>query len=263
MKWAYRRPEAGLSRPAHGLLHVWRLRLDADAATLRECEATLDQRERDRARAFRFAADRARFIVARGWLRRLVAAYTHGRAADVSFVDTPFGKPCLPQPHGSLRFNLSHSGDLVLFAFGRDREVGVDVERIAPRDDMMSVARYAFSDAEMLQLGAVSAERFRAFYKLWTRKEAYLKARGNGLSTALRQTTVPVLDPHPEAPTLVDDVVGSDRGWGVLTIALPERDYFAAVAAEGCDWSVQCMQLDCQSLPEAELRRSPIHVRRQ
>jgi 4'-phosphopantetheinyl transferase len=136
-------------------VRCWSVRLDVAPEAF---YATLSDDERSRAARFHFERDRRRFIVARGALRELLACHLDTRASDLRFVYNAFGKPALsPEFGGRLKFNLSHSADLALIALATDREVGVDVEYLRPDEP-------------------------RTFFEEWTRQEAYVKARGEGLS---------------------------------------------------------------------------------
>lgn len=155
-------------------VHVWRAGLDFEPA----CEE-LDERERERGARFRFAGDRQRFLASHSALRRILALYLGRPAAAIPIEIAGRGKPFVA---GSLRFNMSHAGELALYAVAR-REVGVDVERIRTGLDVMALARRFFPEAEARELAAMDeAGRERSFFRLWTRREAYLKARGVGLA---------------------------------------------------------------------------------
>jgi 4'-phosphopantetheinyl transferase len=159
-----------------GEIHVWRLGLDGAP----DDEALLSEAERARAARFRFADHRDRYVAAHAGLRRVLAAYLDVPPASLAFAAGDGGKPALP---GTLRFNLSHSDACALVAVAREREVGVDVERLRAVPEALSIARRYFSDSEAASLlGCEGEARDRAFFTLWTRKEALLKLRGLGLS---------------------------------------------------------------------------------
>ena len=182
---------------AAGRVHVWRASLAAAEAEVAAGEALLDPAELARARRFHFERDRNRFTVARGLLRQLLGRYLDIEPAAVAFALGPHGKPGLAlEVENALRFNLSHSGTQALFVFAPEREVGIDLEagsRLG--DDWPALAKRIFSAPERAELEALPAEvRRDAFLNGWTRKEAYLKATGQGLVNGLQQIEV-TLDP--------------------------------------------------------------------
>ncbi len=180
-------------------IHVWQ----ASIAALAQCEPyfdrLLDAEERARGNRYHAAADRARHIVSRGILRALAAHYLDVDARALHFAQGPFGKPHLAaSSHAALTFNLSHSGDVVLLAFACNGEVGIDVEHWNDRLDDQARARLAesaFSVQESTTLHALPlGQRETAFYATWSRKEAYLKGTGLGVSGGLTHFTVTASD---------------------------------------------------------------------
>ena len=162
-------------------VHVWSVPTVASAGISLRFERTLSPDERERADRFRFAYLRESFIVARGALRVLLGRYLGLSPADIQFTYNGKGKPALAAPSG-LCFNASHSGGLALFAFTPNCEIGVDVEQIRPLPDMQNIANRFFCSAEASELATLSAnQRTSAFFLCWTRKEAYIKAIGEGL----------------------------------------------------------------------------------
>src|SRR5688572_17022812 len=175
-------------------IHVWSAQLeDPDCDVSRFYEA-LTNDERDRAARFHFERHRRRFIVGRGILRTLLACYLGVRACDIRFEYTAKGKPLLAEPRvKNFGCNVSHSGDLALFAFALGAPVGVDVEIIRPIEHMDAIAKRFFSPLENEMLQQVTpADRLEAFFNCWTRKEAYIKAEGLGLWIPLDSFTVSV-----------------------------------------------------------------------
>ena len=159
---------------------VWLADLD-DAAAVEGAGEVLSEDERARAQRFVFDVHRRRFIAARAWLRRCLAERLGRPAASLRFEYGPVGKPALAGTD-RLRFNLSHSGRYALLAVTEGAEVGVDIEHVRPLSDMEALAERVFSAAERAALAAVPADRrVEAFFAGWTRKEAYIKARGEGI----------------------------------------------------------------------------------
>lgn len=193
---------------------------------------TLSPAEMERAGRFRFPGDRGRFTVARGTLRTLLAGYLNMRPEEIRFRYGRFGKPEIDgdRAREMLRFSVSHSGGLALYAVSLGRRVGVDIEYIQ-RDPMIGdIARQSFAPPENALLEACPEHlRDKAFFTLWTRKEAYLKALGTGLAKAdaLRGTD-------------------ADAPWSFLFADLyVARGYAAALAVEGRRVALQCLQWPC------------------
>jgi 4'-phosphopantetheinyl transferase len=174
-------------------VHVWRFDLDEMIPEGEALERRLPAEERERARRFRFSRDRERFLAARAALRGILAGYVGGRPETLRFVRAPQGKPALLAAPDRLEFNLSHADWCAVLAVAQDRRVGVDVEGIRLGHSGMDVARRFFARAEVeTLLAAPPEERTATFVRCWTRKEAYVKARGEGLSLSLQHFEVPL-----------------------------------------------------------------------
>jgi 4'-phosphopantetheinyl transferase len=178
-----------------GEVHVWRSQLDQPQEAVERFWGTLDEDERARASRFHFEKHRRNFIVGRGVLRLLLGRYIEIPPANVRFSYGAQGKPALSGEHsaGSLRFNASHSGELALYAFLKDCAVGVDVELIKGDFATEEIAERFFSASEIEALRVLPAtDKPAGFFRCWTRKEAYIKAIGSGLSHPLDQFDVTV-----------------------------------------------------------------------
>ena len=231
--------ESGRLNLALGEVHVWRASLALDAARLASFWQTLSPDEQAKAERFHTATDRDRYIGAHGTLRALVSRYLQVPAPDLTFNLSPFGKPSLQLREGmaDLRFNISHAHQLVLLAFAPDREVGVDVEYIRRpvRDDQL--AERFFAPAEVAAIRSEpAASQCEAFFRCWTRKEAYVKARGRGLSIGLASFTVSISSAASTNLVLSTEADTGDGPWSLRAL-VPGPDYVGAVAAAGEDWS--------------------------
>ncbi len=218
-------------------VHVWRAALDLPAATLAALRGTLAADEQERAGRFHFAHDRDHFTAARGILRALLGRYLDRNPAQLEFSYGPVGKPVLaPAWAADWRFNVSHSGGIALYAFARGREVGVDVERVRPEYPGEPVARRFFSPAEVAALAAVPPDRRReAFFLCWTRKEAYIKATGRGLSQPLERFDVELTPGRPAALLAHRDEPAEAARWSMRNVD-PGPGYAGALAVEGHGW---------------------------
>jgi len=214
--------------------HVWLASLDDVTAHM--LEPTLSSDERDRAARYHFERDRSRYIVARATLRAILARYLGVAPADVRFVYGPHGKPALAPEHGvDFSFNLSHAGDTALYAVTRGRRVGVDLEQILPDKADVGVAGRFFSPREVATLRALPPRpRHEAFFRCWTRKEAYVKARGDGLSLDLKSFDVSLAPVDPPALLATRPDPGEAARWSLYDVDAGPG-YAAALAVEGHD----------------------------
>jgi 4'-phosphopantetheinyl transferase len=225
-------------------VHVWRTSVDLAASDFARLQQILSSDEREKADRFRFEVDRRCSVIGRGSLRVLLGQILDLPPESLQIECNEFGKPGLAKNHLQLRFNLSHSGNLILIAVARGRAVGVDVEKIQSNLDLDAIAARFFSTNERKILASlVGSARQQAFFSCWTRKEAYLKARGLGLTVPLDEFEVSFL-PHEEARLLVtrNDPADAQR-WRLMAIDL-SPDYVAALAAEGSDWKLNCWDWD-------------------
>jgi 4'-phosphopantetheinyl transferase len=181
------------------VVHVWTRPLQGPPALEQACHELLSAEERERAARYRIARPRNAFILTRGTLRCLLASYLGTAPHILSFRFSEHGKPLLDASLG-LRFNVSHTDGLALIALVRTREIGIDVEKIRAAPDARKLADQFFSLRERRALENLSGdELYAAFFRCWTRKEAYVKARGEGLSLPLHQFDVSVAADEPEA----------------------------------------------------------------
>ncbi len=230
-------PEAAAIPPLNGdEVHVWRARLDQPADRLEVLRRTLAPDEVQRGERFHFERDRRHFAAGRGILRTLLGRYLGCDPRELQFSYNPQGKPTLAGEGADLRFNLAHSHGLALFAVCRGREVGVDLERIRPEFAGEPVARRFFSPREVAVLQTLPAERrHEAFFVCWTRKEAYLKATGKGLSLPLDCFDVTLAPGEPAALLATRHDPAEVQRWSMRALA-PAQGYAGALAVEGRGW---------------------------
>jgi len=226
-------------------IDVWGVSLAPGRCDLERLRSTLSEDERSRAARFHFERDGRRFILSHGLLRVVLGRYLGLDPARLEFGLGPHGKPALAGKAGDsgLRFNLSHSGDLALYAVTRGREVGVDVERIRAGINWEALARRFFSAREMAALRALPPEdRVRGFFTCWTRKEAYLKARGEGLSLSLGGFSVSAAPGAEPALLEVEGEPEEPSRWRLVDLC-PAEGYAATLAAEAGPWEVRRLTL--------------------
>lgn len=234
-------PPADLVLPS-GEIHVWRASLDEPAWRLGRLARTLSADERDRAKRFRFNRDRRRFIASHGILRVVLSRYLGREPEQLQFCYRSNGKPALTETldGGEVCFNMSHSHELALYAVTRDREVGVDLEHIRPVPDAEQIARRFFSAQDIVTFRALPANlKHEAFFTCWVRKEAYIKARGNGLSLPLDQFEVSLIPGEPARLLSTRPDPREANRWSLHDVS-PGPGYVAAVAIQECSWRLKC-----------------------
>jgi 4'-phosphopantetheinyl transferase len=216
-----------------GVVDVWRLALDQPSEVVSHFEQILTDEEFARAERFRVRADRRAYVMTRAVLRTLLARYLeHPRLTpeSVPIATGPWGKPMLGfsrvVDHARIEFNVSHSGDLALLAFARDVMVGADVERVRVDYEAHSRARRFFTEREIAAMDGIPEEqRVHAFFRCWTRKEAFMKATGEGFHLGMDSFSVSIGDHRPRVLEYRD---GSPEDWQVYSMEVGE-DYAASV----------------------------------
>jgi 4'-phosphopantetheinyl transferase len=217
-------------------VHVWRASLSLAPDVLQRLKATLSPVELSRAARFVFPEDRDDFNAGRGILRELLGAYLKQPPASLEFAYGSRGKPALQtgETDRSIRFSVSHSHGLALYAFAHRHELGVDLEMIQPDFGGEEVAERFFSRRELTELGALPADlRAEGFFTCWTRKEAYVKARGEGLQIPLDSFDVSLT---PGCPA---ELHSSDSARWSLRSFQPAPRFVAAVVGEGGGWQLR------------------------
>lgn len=218
-------------------VHVWRASLKQPPAQVKAFSITLSQDEQERAGRFHFKRDREHFTVARGLLRSLIGCYLDRAPGELRFQYSSYGKPGLSDqsPLTALSFNVSHSHEIVVYAFTLGREIGIDIEYHRPEVAGEEIAERFFSAVEIHNLSALSQEfRTEGFFNCWTRKEAYVKARGEGLSHPLDKFDVSLVPGEPAALLGTRNNPVELSRWTISAFTT-EEDYSGAIAVEGKD----------------------------
>jgi len=235
-------PDNDLDLPPNRV-DVWRVRLDLPLDALERVGASLSAEETQRAGRFHFTLDRDRFIAAHGCLRAVLARTLHCGPDQLTFSVNQYGKPAL-RDH-ELEFNLTHSGDFALIAIARGHRLGIDLERIRPEISSQGIARQYFSKSEFAELQTLPLEqRQAAFFTCWTRKEAYIKAQGLGLSLPLESFDVSLTPNEPAMLRATRPDPQEAARWTLFSLDV-DPCYAAAVAVEGAalelrlwDWNI-------------------------
>ena len=230
-------------KPVRGEIQMFCASRAVSDVRLEELALTLSEDERARAERFRFDRDRRRFIASRGLLREVLGRLLGAKADRLAFAYTARGKPVLAAPASGhyLHFNVAHSDSLAVYATAWEYEVGIDIERLRPIEGAEAIASRFFSERELAQWRSVpSRQRMEAFFNCWTRKEACLKATGDGISELLSQIEVSLVPGHP--PRLFN-MAGDPRAatrW-LLESLTPAPTYLGTVAVpQGAHLETHC-----------------------
>ncbi len=239
----WRLPQEQIEREA-GYVHVYRILLDLPEADIQYFASLLSNDEHQRAERYLFSKHRARFIASRAQTRMILGRYIGLRPEEVALSYNAYGKPLLDSQsgNGSLHFNVSHSHDLGLVAVTAGSEIGVDIEKVRPDIDYTHISRQFFSQGEIDRLLNLPLdEQVEAFYNIWTRKEAFIKGRGTGLSTPLDQFEVSLNgDAFAQSVQASPEIEGACE-WTLCELK-PGTGYVANMAVHADQWQLSCWQ---------------------
>ncbi len=227
---------------ADDAIHAWCASLRQPPAKISRLAQLLSPDESERAARFVFDRDREKYIVARGTLRLLLGHYLHTPPEQLQFRYGPQNKPYLAKADTRLplQFNLAHSHNLALYAITKHQELGVDIEAIRPLDDKEQIAQRFFSAAEYATLVSLpEKQKLTGFFNCWTRKEAFLKATGDGLTRPLDQFDVSLVPGAPAELLSIEDSTQAAEQWSLFTLN-PAEEYIGAIAIPGKNWQLSC-----------------------
>lgn len=220
-------------------IHSWFTRLQVSPLAVANLYTLLSPEEKDRAARFHFEEHRNKFIVRHGVLRSVLFFYVGVAPSDIELFQEPGGKPAMA--NANIFFNMSHSNGLALFAIAREPQLGVDIEWIKdlPAAERDTLAKHVFSTGEFADLMAIMPEeRTRAFYDCWTRKEAYVKATGEGLTAPLDRFQVSIAKEQPVALLQIENDIERASQWSLFDLKAPDG-YTAALAIRGQGWTIK------------------------
>jgi 4'-phosphopantetheinyl transferase len=220
-------------------VHLWVIRMEASEDNFVRSLSWLSPEEMARAERFHFDRHRRAFVLGRAALRALLATYLGIDAVEIRFVYGAQGKPALADASSPLRFNVSNSGNLAAYAFTNICEIGIDVEQHRKLHDLESIAHRFFSPEETTELLELSAaDKTAAFFHCWTRKEAYIKAKGGGLSIPLDSFRVTLRPGVAARMVSLAGSVDAAGGWTLHSFD-PAPDYAGAIAYGDSPRSIQ------------------------
>jgi 4'-phosphopantetheinyl transferase len=223
-------------------IHVWATTLAVPADKFAALAATLSPEETERAHKFKFERHRNRFIAGRGALRGILGPYLRAHPADLRFIYSANGKPALAEgfADAEIHFNLAHSEDLALVAVTRAGRVGVDVEGVRPVKNVEDLVARFFSQRENEAFQKIpDDQKPAAFFNLWTRKEALLKATGEGITRALSLIEVSFLPGEPARLLAISGDAALAAQWSLRELS-PATGFTGALAIQAQEISVQC-----------------------
>ena len=223
-------------------IHIWCARLDHPVFRFQRLTQLLSRDETIKAKRFYFEKDRKHFVIRHGILRTILGRYLGVEPSRLQFCYGYNGKPALSDTFGkgTIRFNMSHSEGLALYGFSRDHEIGVDIEHIYDIPEMEQIAEQFFSVRENTVFHRLpESKRKEAFFNCWTRKEAFIKAIGDGLSLPLDKFDVSLVP--GELPMLLRIGGNSKEAsrWSIQELK-PATGFAAALAVEGRSWCLRC-----------------------
>jgi 4'-phosphopantetheinyl transferase len=221
------------------MIEIVATRLDVGPEAIAASHALLSNAEQRRARRVASGRVRGRFIVARARLRQLLGARLGVRPESVALTAAPNGKPAL-RGDATLRFNLAHCDDVAVYAFGDDQEIGIDIEAVRALSDADQLADRFFSDAEQAAYRALRpAERPLGFFNCWTRKEAFIKAQGDGFGYPLDRFDVSLAPGEAARLLRVGALSGDACGWRLMSFS-PAPGFVGAVVTEDREGTHGC-----------------------
>lgn len=257
MKLSWKKPATQLMLSRKDV-HIWRAFLDLPNKSVQEIKRSLSVDEIMKSERLSFERDKNNFIIARGILRLILACYLSVEPSAIRFCYEKDGKPRIQNAFGKkvIQFNLSHSEELALYVFTLDSEVGADLEKIRDFPEMKQIVDHFFSVRERVFFDTLpTSEKRETFFKWWTRKEAFVKAVGEGLSDRLNSFDVLLCDgKSAESLGILRGATERPR-WSIWDVK-PGEEFAGAVAVKGGDWNLQSWQWPVKSMDYLESMQS-------
>jgi 4'-phosphopantetheinyl transferase len=225
-------------------VHIWRYYQEETNCQIESLQGILSDDELARSGKFHFEKDRKKFILTRGTLRKLLGSYLGKNPQQIRFNYTSFGKPFLAvdSENNNLSFNLSHSGEVVLYAITQNQKIGIDVEQVGDHTDVMAIAKKFFSPGEIGEMEKANEKnRTQLFFRYWTRKEAFVKALGKGVSFPMERLDVSLLNKF--SPIIKLTAENNESACLNVQDLFSGDGYVAAIATEANDPKISCWHL--------------------
>lgn len=210
--------------PTH--VDLWLFSIDPDDYDENNFLPILSSEEQEKAKKFHFPIDQKKYMISHGMMRQLISSYISCHPGEIRYHVNAFGKPELITPSNTIHFNLSHSEKLGALAISTS-PIGTDIEHIKSLEDYVALTRHFLSAQESKYFERLSnAEQHLAFYRAWTRKEAYIKAIGMGLSYPVEQVTISL----DEQPQILEDIANPANAEKLSVVSFEHEDYIGAIA---------------------------------
>lgn len=222
---------------------VWMTQISASQDALQSLEPCLDARDRKRAARFHFAEDRARYVLGRGLARKILGHYLSQSPETIEFAYTDRGRPYFPGDE-AMCFSITHARDLVAVALTANARVGIDIEHMERKLNLKELAERILSAKDFCKFEALpESEKVAAFFRVWTRKEAYLKATGEGITDALKKISVSMRTEEMGMITDTRDEAAAKK-WRMHSLTLPEN-YMGCVACDDATKTLNLWPMPC------------------
>jgi 4'-phosphopantetheinyl transferase len=212
-------------------IHIWRSNINISKSLANEMLPILSSDEKERANSFKFDEHRLKFIAARSTLRKILSCYLEIDPASIKFIENEYGKPKIDKNTKGIFFNISHAHNLAAYAISKEANIGIDIEFINAKVDFNGISTRFFSDKESLYIQSLPvAEKATAFYKIWTAKEAFIKAIGQGLSFPLKEFEISLANNTVVLESIYGDPCKA-KEWTLLTYRVP-AEYESCIAIQ-------------------------------
>ena len=237
-----------VSEQLNSKIHIWSANLDQPENISQKYYLVLSQQEKDQADKYKVKELRDRYILSKGILKQLLADYKTCEYQEIKFEYNSFGKPCIATSSNAddICFNLSHSGNLAVFSFVKNKNIGIDVEQVQEIPDMDGVVNLCFSEFEKEWFYRISpGQKKEIFYKIWTTKEAYIKAIGKGFSFSPNRIN---LELNSKNEIIFKEIIGDDelKRWKLYSFN-PEPGSISSVVVENNDYAIEHFNVDPRS----------------
>ncbi len=228
-------------------LHIWHISLIQSQDTIETLASHLDENEWAKADKFRFETERLNYVISHGARREILAKYLECLPNVIKFKENYYGKPFLRENKKRIYFNLSHSHEIALLAVAKKRRIGVDIEAIRKNFDEINIAEQFFSTSEIETLQSLPRNlRTKAFFDCWTRKEAFIKAVGQGLSYPLKEFSV-AFSPFERARLIsLENTFLKTENWQIIELNIAD-DYASAAAIESKKTETKLFVWNCSN----------------
>jgi len=223
-------------------VHIWQARIDVSSGYPKDIKDVLSADERERAISFKLQNDQIHFIIRHYLLRIILSKYCDYLADEITFRYDTHKKPAFNMPeYRKIKFNMSFSHDLMLVAINKHNDIGIDIEKVHDINDLESVAVNNFSSKEFKYLNS-SSEKINTFFKIWTRKEAFIKATGKGMYYPLKSFCVSMDKSGNHENLIIFNHPIKSKHWRIAEIKASDG-FIASIAVKTNKFQISYFQL--------------------